>query len=300
MPSNLTILDRKISLNPNDWTYVYPRERQVPLLVISAGMPRTGTSSLTAALKILGYNDVHHMAKVVSNVGESHYWLRAAEAKFFGRGKPFTKEDWDEVLGSCMATTDMPSAAFADDLIASYPEAKVILNYRDVDAWYVSIKETIGRMMGSWVLRGLALLGDPFLGKYIPMMDAVWVGFFGCGIEDEEGTKRRFREHYEHIRGIVPDEKRYDMRVGEGWVGLCKFLGKDVPNVEYPRVNDREAFAKALKVFVNAAVKRLVVRVVRIGVFAAVVGVGVWYTGFWGEVCAGEVCAGEVCAGEVA
>lgn len=30
----------------------------------------------------------------------------------------------------------MPAAFFADELIAAYPDAKVILNKRDIDSWY--------------------------------------------------------------------------------------------------------------------------------------------------------------------
>lgn len=32
--------------------------------------------------------------------------------------------------------TDIPAACFAPELIAAYPEAKVILSNRDIDAWH--------------------------------------------------------------------------------------------------------------------------------------------------------------------
>ena len=44
-----------------------------------------------------------------------------------------------------MAITDLPAARFAPELIAAYPNAKVILNKRDdADAWYRSFDETMG------------------------------------------------------------------------------------------------------------------------------------------------------------
>ena len=38
---------------------------------------------------------------------------------------------------------DMPCIDFADELIALYPDAKVVLTNRDVDKWLVSMKATV-------------------------------------------------------------------------------------------------------------------------------------------------------------
>jgi hypothetical protein len=32
------------------------------------------------------------------------------------------------------------------------------------------------------------------------------------------------------------------MQLGEGWNGLCEFLGKSVPDVPYPKSNSTEEF----------------------------------------------------------
>jgi hypothetical protein len=37
---------------------------------------------------------------------------------------------------SVQAVTDMPAAYFAEELIAAYPDAKVILTVRNVDDWH--------------------------------------------------------------------------------------------------------------------------------------------------------------------
>ena len=62
-------------------------------------------------------------------------WMDAINAKFDGQGT-FEKADWDKLLGHCQAVCDLPAAAFGPELIAAYPEAKVILTNREVDSWH--------------------------------------------------------------------------------------------------------------------------------------------------------------------
>lgn len=48
----------------------------------------------------------------------------------------FTAADFDPLIGHSVAVTDAAGSVFAAELIAAYPEAKVVLNYRkDLDAW---------------------------------------------------------------------------------------------------------------------------------------------------------------------
>lgn len=78
--------------------------------------------------------------------------LEALEALTFGRpgrwfgpldgNNDFTAADFDRLLGHSVAVTDAAASVFAAELIAAYPEAKVVLNYRrDLDAWSVSSDE---------------------------------------------------------------------------------------------------------------------------------------------------------------
>lgn len=62
-------------------------------------------------------------------------WMDALTAKFDGKGS-FGREEWDALLGHCQAVSDWPAVAFAPELIAAYPDAKVILTTRDVDSWH--------------------------------------------------------------------------------------------------------------------------------------------------------------------
>lgn len=51
-------------------------------------------------------------------------------------------------------------------------------------------------------------------------------------------AKEKHWEHYEVVRRIVPRERLLEYKLGSGWEPLCNFLGKEVPDVEFPKVND--------------------------------------------------------------
>jgi len=75
------------------------------------------------------------MVTSCQNPPDNNMWYRALQAKFKGVGT-FSNADWDALLGHCQAVCDIPAAAFGPELIAAYPDAKVILTIRDVDKWY--------------------------------------------------------------------------------------------------------------------------------------------------------------------
>lgn len=47
------------------------------------------------------------------------------------------------MLGAYDAVSDLPTVLFADELIAAYPEAKVLLTVRDAEDRVVSMQRTI-------------------------------------------------------------------------------------------------------------------------------------------------------------
>ena len=49
--------------------------------------------------------------------------------------------------------------------------------------------------------------------------------------------KRKFAEHYDRIRRLVPPDQLLELQLGDGWDPLCKFLNVDRPNVAYPTGN---------------------------------------------------------------
>lgn len=45
-------------------------------------------------------------------------------------------------------------------------------------------------------------------------------------------------KHNAWVRSIVPTEKLLEVNIADGWEPLCKFLGKPIPSVPFPREND--------------------------------------------------------------
>lgn len=70
-------------------------------------------------------------------------WRQAFLAKYHGQGRPFERRDWDQLLGHCQAVIDVPTSAFVPELLAAYPDAKLILTQREENGWYTSCQRTI-------------------------------------------------------------------------------------------------------------------------------------------------------------
>lgn len=72
-----------------------------------------------------------------------------------------------------------------------------------------------------------------------------------------------YREHCDMIRGMVPPGRLLEWGVEDGWEPLCKFLGKEVPDVEFPRTNDAAGFkgreAQAMGLWFKVALKNTLI-----------------------------------------
>ena len=104
------------------------------LKLLGAGFGRTGTSSTKLALEMLGWGPCHHMSAIRENPALLPDWSAAA------RGEAM---DWDRVFKGFTSQLDWPGARYWRELAAHFPNAKVILNYRDPDEWYDSLRMTI-------------------------------------------------------------------------------------------------------------------------------------------------------------
>ena len=160
--------------------------------------------------------------------------------------RPFTKKDWNQLLGHCMAVTDAPCNLFAAELLEAYPDAKVILTTRDTpEQWWKSVNESLLPFTRYW--EDTTSLSARFLKAFGPQHPPALSTFVDWCAEiylrpwyDEDDAKRLYAEHNERIRALVPRERLLEFNVKQGWEPLCRFLGKDVPDSPFPRVNDKE------------------------------------------------------------
>ena len=93
-------------------------KRTVPMRCLVLGLGRTGTdcnplhsphlpihllstcaTAISKALTTLGFNETYHMKTCIRNPAHNEMWLAALEGKY-GDGKPFGREEWDELLGN--------------------------------------------------------------------------------------------------------------------------------------------------------------------------------------------------------
>ncbi|KAI9719836.1 MAG: hypothetical protein M1828_006057 [Chrysothrix sp. TS-e1954] len=207
--------------------------------VLVLGMCRTGTASMWEALKMLGYVDCYHMMNLMIDPSDNDMWLDAINGKYFG-GKPFGREEWDMLLGHCQAVCDFPACAFAPELIAAYPDAKVILTNRPIDAWYQSCIGTIRNSMTSPLLYLMGFFDTEVMGKWTPMTRALFKGVFDNDFE--KNGIQVYQDQYNLVRSIVPKDRLLDYQVGEGWDRVCEFLEVPKPSVPYPNTNEAAAF----------------------------------------------------------
>lgn len=217
--------------------------RIVPMQVLCFGLPRTGSSSLREALRLLGYHDVYHGASAWSeNPRDCELWLEALRAKYCHQGREYGREDFDRLLGHCQAAMDQPATLFAKELLDFYPDAKVVMTMRDYESWTRSNTDTIMRQNPYYSDDAIALFAklvrspDRFVFPCIRLVSRIlYRGDFNAH------SRAIYDEHHAFIRSIVPADRLLEYRVKEGWEPLCRFLGREAPDAAFPHVNDTES-----------------------------------------------------------
>ncbi|WPH02979.1 Hypothetical protein R9X50_00585100 [Acrodontium crateriforme] len=219
--------------------------RTRPMEVLSLGLPRTGTASMALAFSQLGYGHCAHGMDMLDDESLAIRWEPFIDAKYSpsSQRKALARADWDALLGNCGAVTDMPCVMFWRELYAAYPEAKIVLVQRDEDAWFRSFSEGVLDAMFAPAGKFSRQYVEPILGS---RLGAVSLKTLQCMFGADEDAMRAnarpaYRKLYEDIRATIPREQLLEFNLKDGWEPLCKFLGKEVPDGEFPRVNDAEA-----------------------------------------------------------
>ncbi|CEP07217.1 hypothetical protein [Parasitella parasitica] len=236
--------------------------------VIGAGLGRTGTSSFCTAMDILGYK-CHHMKKLLtetSNQDSKPFYSAFLSKKKAELEKKMPeleqeianleeemanlnaqKNDLDTAYEGYDAATDWLGAYFYEELLARNPHAKVVLTERPFEDWYKSVKNTIHLAVTE---KEESKPGSPyyFFGQLCRkiILDGKIVD--KEAFSDKESIKKYYDNHTQKIKDIVPKDQLYCLKIGEGWEGLCQFLGKPVPEEPYPNLNSSAFFKKRFDV----------------------------------------------------
>ena len=178
------------------------------------GLTKTGTTSLSEALSILGI-DSAHWSNPLTN-------------------KPIS--DMDIYLFG--ATGDTCIASRFEQLYYLYPNAKFIWTRRDPDSWLKSFQAHYARQHLVANIEQLRALYD---GADSPF------GFPSASIQyniylNSQSLGEALRTHENRVRHFFSDKPagkllELDLFSGQGWPELCHFLDRPIPDRAFPWVN---------------------------------------------------------------
>lgn len=195
------------------------------LRVVGAGLPRTGTASLTMALEQLLGGRTYHMRVIPGHPFDlGHGWQQALA---------HDTADWEELFVGFGAAVDWPASLFWRELSAYYPDALVLLSMRDsAETWYQSVNATI------LPVARMALAPDWGGGRGLPDLFARFTGTTQW--DDPARLMAAYERHNQAVCETIPPNRLLAWRATEGWEPLCRALGGAVPDQPFPWTNRRE------------------------------------------------------------
>lgn len=204
------------------------RRTAMTLKIIGSGFGRTGTMSTKMALEQLGYGPCHHMTEVMGNPAQPAFWKARAEG---------AELDWEEVFQGYSSQVDFPGASVWQETAIAFPDAKVIHTERPGEEWWASYSKTIGKLFAQHASMPL----PPPLADIFVTMDKLLVQGVMGGLGKDTAIAA-YRRNNEKVRETIPSERLLVFTPSDGWAPLCAFLGKDVPQGDFPRSNARDDF----------------------------------------------------------
>ena len=215
--------------------------------VIGAGLARTGTTSLQAALSTLLGGPVHHFENLVASSSQQAGWTALRD----GHGDPTLLRS---LVSGYVATVDVPTALHYRALLKEFPKAKVVLTLhpRGADGWYESTMSTIWHIhMNVLNTTWLGKYAFPFRGFHVVGRN-VWLDnpFFLTGEEwlQPRVAKRKYERWIASVKRTVPSSRLLVYSVDQGWDPLCKFLKVPIPSTPFPNMNDTRKLRAAAAV----------------------------------------------------
>jgi hypothetical protein len=171
--------------------------------------------------------------------------------------------DWDKIFNGFNSAVDYPAAFFHKELLAVYPDAKVVLSVREGRAWARSMHDTIWGLQydeGSIAhhLPSARRCIDPAMRAYTDLMMTMlnMTDLFAPTPAqfNEDALVAGMDRHNAEVRAHVPPRQLLEWSPADGWGPLCEFLECPVPAAPLPRVNDSTAFNARL---IDGAMEKL-------------------------------------------
>ncbi|RDD84590.1 sulfotransferase family protein [Streptomyces parvulus] len=214
------------------------------LKLINAGLGRTGTTSLKAALDRLGLGPSFHMFDIVGDAGRLQQWERVV--------CDGADPDWAALFAGYGAAVDGPCAVHYQQIGRAFPDARTILTVRDAESWYRSTHDTLYQ----FALRSAAHPPQPGSAQarlFRITTTMVWDGLFEGRFADKDHAIDVYHRHNEDVVRTLGAGNVLVYDVSQGWEPLCDFLGADVPAEAFPRTNDTASMRRRVARAAGAA-----------------------------------------------
>ena len=179
--------------------------------VFCIGWSKTGTTSLTEALRILGLFSWHWAPWVI---GYKHIRSQISEFRIDFSG-----------VADYTALADLPICALYRELDQAFPGSLFILATRPLETWIASATADVENCI-----------------KCIGHMDAVERWAYGTDVIDKELFQKRYLQHQQQVLEYFAGRSDFltmDISEGNPWPQLCEFLKLPVPNRAFPHLNRR-------------------------------------------------------------
>ncbi|WP_146166703.1 sulfotransferase family protein [Streptosporangium nondiastaticum] len=192
--------------------------------VFGIGLSRTGTLSLTTALRTLGFDTAHYPSDA-----STYATLLAGTARF-------------GVLDRYDGITDITVVPYYQELDLLWPGAKFVLTVREEESWLRSCRRHWERPIGNKT--GNEIGNKAALGEHYPDLQRfLRSAVYGCHAFHRERFLRVARRHtaevLRHFAGRDGDLLVLDITDGQGYERLAPFLGLPVPDEPFPHHNNR-------------------------------------------------------------
>jgi len=211
--------------------------------LICAGMPKTGTKSITKALRHLGFTVFDWEEQTFDFLD---HWLDV-----FQNG---VKPDARRIYQNADAVVDIPGNFFWEEILEAFPDCKVILSERDEDSWVKSLVKhlEISQAQASLICilyNNMINLLSPTRRKFTYILDCHRGSILGYSRGNTGSTcvfRKRYRIHNHRVKSIVSRDKLLVYNVQQGWKPLCDFLGCEVPAAAFPHENVKGELVKTI------------------------------------------------------
>jgi Sulfotransferase domain len=174
--------------------------------IFGIGFHKTGTSSLGAALELLGRRVCGPVGYMKPDIAET------------------LRETAFELVDEYDAFEDNPWTLLYRELDEKFPGSRFILTVRDPNKWIKSVVRHFG-------------------GETTPMRELIYGRGKGDPKGNEALYVARYERHNAEVREYFKgrsDLLVIDVTAGDGWEKLCPFLGSPTPAVAFPHFNVAE------------------------------------------------------------